>query len=71
VCSEEAFGHVSAEFAWDDVTKVCYEYAATGTMEVWLKNGDDLSFKATRSEMEDLAARIRSLRPDLPVRCGD
>ncbi len=71
VCSEEAFGHASAEFAWDDVSRLCYEYAATGTMEVWLRNGDDLSFKATRAEIEDLAGRIRSLRPELPVRCGD
>jgi hypothetical protein len=69
VCSDEAFGHASAEFAWGDVSRICYEYAATGTMEVWLKSGDDLSFKATRGEIEDLAARIRSVRPDVPVRC--
>ena len=71
VCSEEAFGQSSTEFAWDDVSRVCYEYAATGAAQVWLKDGHDFSFKATRAEMEDLATRIKSLRPDLPVRCEE
>lgn len=69
VCSEEAFGQSSAAFAWDDVSRLCFEYAATGTVQVWLKDGEDMSFKATRGEIEDLAARIKSLRADLPVRC--
>ncbi len=71
VCSEEAFGQSSTEFAWADVSRICFEYAATGAVQVWLKDGHDMSFKATRAEMEDLAARIKSLRPDLPMRCGD
>lgn len=71
VCSEEAFGQSSAAFAWDDVSRLCFEYAATGTVQVWLKDGQDMSFKATRSEIEDLAARIKSLRSDLPFRCDD
>jgi hypothetical protein len=69
VCSEEAFGRSSAAFAWDDVSRLCFEYAATGAVQVWLKDGQDMSFKATRGEIEDLAARIDSLRPGLPVRC--
>lgn len=71
LCSEETFGKSSAEFAWGDVSRVCYEYAATGAVQVWLKDGHDMSFKATRAEIEDLAARIKSLRPDLPLRCED
>jgi len=30
-----------------------------------------MSFKATRAEIEDLAARTKSLRSDLPIRCDD
>jgi hypothetical protein len=70
-CSEEAFGHSNADFAWDDVGRICFEYAASGTVQVWLKDGQDMSFKSTRGEMEDLATRINSLRPGLPVRCED
>ena len=70
-CSEEAFGHSNADFAWDDVGSICFEYAASGTVQVWLKDGQDMSFKSTRGEMEDLATRINSLRPGLPVRCED
>lgn len=71
VCSEEAFGQSSTEFAWGEVSRACFEYAATGAVQVWLKDGRDMSFKATRAEIEDLAARIKSLRPDLPVRCDE
>ena len=71
LCSEEAFGLSSTEFAWDDVSRICFEYAATGAVQVWLKDGHDMSFKATRAEIEDLAARIKSLRADLPVRCEE
>ena len=71
LCSEEAFGHSNAEFVWDDVSRICFEYAASGTVQVWLKDGQDMSFKSTRAEIEDLAARINSLRPGLPVRCED
>ncbi len=71
VCSEDAFGKSSVEFAWDAINRLCFEYAASGTVQVWLKSGDDMSFKATRGEMEDLAARMKSFRADLPVRCDD
>ena len=71
LCSEDAFGQSSTDFAWDDVSRICFEYAATGAVQVWLKDGRDMSFKATRAEIEDLAARIKSLRADLPVRCEE
>ena len=71
LCSEETFGQSSTEFAWDDLGRICFEYAATGTVQIWLRDGQDMSFKATRAEMEDFAARMRSLRPDLPIRCDD
>ncbi|MBZ5590358.1 MAG: hypothetical protein LAO05_17545 [Acidobacteriia bacterium] len=71
LCSEDAFGKSSTEFAWDDLSRICFEYAATGAVQIWLKDGQDMSFKATRAEIEDLAARMKSLRPDLPIRCDD
>ncbi len=71
LCSEETFGKSATEFAWDDVGRVCFEYAASGTVQIWLKDGHDMSFKATRTEMEDFAARMKSFRADLPVRCED
>ena len=71
LCSEEAFGKTAAEFAWDDVSRLCFEYAASGEVQVWLKDGSDMSFKAMRGAMEDIAARIKALRPDLQVRCDD
>jgi len=71
LCSEEAFGQSSAGFAWDDLSRICFEYAATGTVQVWLKDGEDMSFKATRAEIEDLAARMKLLRSDLQIRCDD
>jgi hypothetical protein len=71
LCSEGAFGQSSVEFAWDDLSRICFEYAATGTVQIWLKDGQDMSFKATRAEIEDLAARTKSLRSDLPIRCDD
>ena len=71
LCSEEAFGKTAAEFAWDDVTRLCFEYAASGAVQVWLKDGTDMSFKAMRGAMEDIAGRIKALRPDLAIRCDD
>ncbi len=71
VCSEDAFGKSSAAFAWSDVKRLCFEYAASGTVEVWLNDGDDMSFKSSRGGMEDLAARMKSVHPDLPVRCEE
>ncbi|HVN76877.1 MAG TPA: hypothetical protein VMT19_11205 [Thermoanaerobaculaceae bacterium] len=71
LCSEEAFGQSAIDFAWDDVSRLCFEYAASGAVQVWLKNGQDMSFKATRAEIEDLAGRMSSLRPNLPIRCDD
>jgi len=71
LCSEEAFGQSGADFAWDDVVRICFEYAVSGTVQIWLKNGHDMSFKATRPEMEDLAGKMVALHAGLPIRCDD
>ena len=39
LCSEDAFGRSNADFAWEDVSRICFEYAASGTVQVWLKDG--------------------------------